>query len=666
MMTFPEDVEIKKTFKEKYRYFFDNLMSRGTLSLIGFLAIISLTLIIVFTVILWLIDLLPGKGFTEILWLNIFKTLNTGTLSGAEPGQINFLLSFLIALASIFITSLLIGLLTAGIQQKIWSLRQGRSKVIESDHTIILGWSEIIFTIIRALNEAAANQKSRKIVIMAPENKSEMEEKIKEKVKLTKNLKIICRKGNPVDLNDLKIVSLPTSRSIIIIENSDSKVLKIILAINSSRDNTRVKPFNIIATLNENKNLDSGKIAGAGQAKFVMNKSFIAKLIANICYQPGLSLVYNDLLTFKGDEIYISKVPEISGRTFKEAAFMFEDSSVIGISSENIVRLNLPPATVIGPNDKIIAISADDNTVIPSGIRDFKINEEAICISDKKHNMLEKILILGWNEKAPIIIEEIRNFISPDTVITVVCSIGFLLEGKEDGKNFLKYKKYFKSLKGSNIKFIDGDINDHELLLTQAEQGFDHVIVLAYSGIDIQDTDSITLMSLIHLRDIAQKNNLSFSITSEMLDVNNRELAKVAKVEDFIVSGKLVSLLLTQISENEFLSQVFEELLGKDGSGIFLKDIEDYINISKPLNFYTILEAASRKNDLAIGYKIISEENISNKNFGVYINPDKSLVVNFSKGDSVIVISQKKINLNPNLSAYESWKLNASYKMHGN
>lgn len=301
----PEEIKPKKAFKEKSRYFFDNLMSRGTLSLIGFLAIISLALIIIFTIILWLIDLLPGKGFIELFWLNIFKTLNTGTLSGAESGQMNFFLSFLIALASIFITSLLIGLLTAGIQQKIWSLRQGRSKVIESGHTIILGWSEIIFTIIRALNEAAVNQKSRKIVIMAPRDKAEMEENIREKVKLSKNLKIICRKGNPIDLNDLKIVNLSTSRSIIIIEDSDSKVLKTILAINSSRDNTRIKPFNIVTTLNETKNLDSGKIAGAGQAKFVLNKSFIARLIANICYQPGLSLVYNDLLTFKGDEIYI-------------------------------------------------------------------------------------------------------------------------------------------------------------------------------------------------------------------------------------------------------------------------------------------------------------------------------------------------------------------------
>ena len=193
----PKEIKPKKTFKEKYRYFFDSLMSRGTLSLIGFLAIVSLALIIVFTIIIWLIDLIPGQGFIEIFWLNIFKTLATGTISEAQPGQINFILSFLIALSSIFITSLLIGLLTAGIQQKIWSLRQGRSKVIESDHTIILGWSEIIFTVIRALNEAASNQKLRKIVIMAQKDKTEMEETIKEKIKPSKEFKNHLQKRQP-------------------------------------------------------------------------------------------------------------------------------------------------------------------------------------------------------------------------------------------------------------------------------------------------------------------------------------------------------------------------------------------------------------------------------------------------------------------------------------
>ncbi|MHB1347341.1 MAG: CASTOR/POLLUX-related putative ion channel, partial [Candidatus Humimicrobiaceae bacterium] len=169
---------------------------------------------------------------------------------------------------------------------------------------------------------------------------------------------------------------------------------------------------------------------------------------------------------------------------------------------------------------------------------------------------------------------------------------------------------------------------------------YSHIVVLAYQNIDMQGADSITLMTLIHLRDIAEKNNKRFSITSEILDIQNRDLAKVAKVNDFIVSEKLTSLFLAQLSEYEFLDPVFEDLLSDFGSEIYLKNIKNYIQTDSAMDFYTVVEAASRKNDVAIGYKIVSEESMENKNFGIYINPKKSSVIKFSDNDSLIVLSE--------------------------
>ena len=323
----------KRSTRERFRYYFDSLMSRGTLSLIGFLAVVSVLFIIVFTIVIWLVNLIPDKGFIELFWLNIFKVLNTGILDNAAQGQLNFLLSLIIALGSIFIISLLIGLLTAGIQQKIWSLRKGRSRVIETGHTIILGWSQVIFTIIDSLIEANKNQKKHRIVILGNRDKVEMEDNIRERIKLPRNIKIICRQGDSAKLNDLKIVNLFESKSIIILEKPDSKVLKTLLAINNSKSGELAGPVRIVAVLSESSNLDSGKIAGEGHANFVLSKAFISRLVAHTCYQPGLSLIYNDLLSFKGDEIYVANLKELYGKTFKEAIFMFENSTVIGINS---------------------------------------------------------------------------------------------------------------------------------------------------------------------------------------------------------------------------------------------------------------------------------------------------------------------------------------------
>ena len=52
-----------------------------------------------------------------------------------------------VTLGGIFIVSTLIGMITTGIEGKLDELRKGRSRVIENDHTVILGWSQQIFTI---------------------------------------------------------------------------------------------------------------------------------------------------------------------------------------------------------------------------------------------------------------------------------------------------------------------------------------------------------------------------------------------------------------------------------------------------------------------------------------------------------------------------------------
>src|SRR4030042_6291682 len=109
-----------------------------------------------------------------------------------------------------------------------------------------------------------------------------------------------------------------------------------------------------------------------------------------------------------------------------------------------------------------------------------------------------------------------------------------------------------------------------------------------------------------------------------MLDIRNRSLAEVAKVNDFIVSDKILSLILTQVSENKLLNLVFKDLFDSDGSEIYIKKAYNYIDCRNEVNFYTVLEAASLKNEVAIGYKLIEHETNPARNYGIVINPEKS------------------------------------------
>jgi hypothetical protein len=121
----------------------------------------------------------------------------------------------------------LIGVLGSGIESKLEDLRKGRSMVIEKDHTLILGWSSKIFTIISELIVANENQKNPRIVILADIDKVEMEDEIRNKIENLRNTKIICRNGVPNDLTDLNIANPHAAKSIIVLaaeaENPDPR-----------------------------------------------------------------------------------------------------------------------------------------------------------------------------------------------------------------------------------------------------------------------------------------------------------------------------------------------------------------------------------------------------------------------------------------------------------
>jgi hypothetical protein len=147
-------------------------------------------------------------------------------------------------------------------------------------------------------------------------------------------------------------------------------------------------------------------------------------------------------------------------------------------------------------------------------------------------------------------------------------------------------------------------------------------------------------VTLLHLRDMAQKDETPFSIVSEMLDLRNRELAEATQVDDFIVSEHLISLMMAQLSENAELFDVFADIFDPEGAEIYLKPVSDYVAPGTPVSFYTVVEAARRRGETPLGYRIIAESSNANKAYGVHTNPKKSEMVTFTSEDKIIVIAE--------------------------
>jgi hypothetical protein len=304
---------------------------------------------------------------------------------------------------------------------------------------------------------------------------------------------------------------------------------------------------------------------------------------------------------------------------------------VIGIQQlAGGIRLNPSMETRIAPGDKIIAISADDDTIRLSGHASPPMQTDLIHSGPMRDAPEpEKGLIIGWNETAATIIAELDSYVAKGSSLTVLADAKWQ-HAVKDGIKLINQKVVFRP--GDTILRAELD----EINVAD----FDHVIVLADTTLDPQDADSRTLITLLHMRNIAEKDETPFSIVSEMLDMRNRELAEVTRVDDFIVSDHLISLMMAQISENGDLFDVFNDLFDPQGSEIYLKSAADYVATGQPVTFYTVVEAARRRGEVAIGYRVAGELRDAGKSYGVYTNPIKSKEINFAQGDKVIVLAE--------------------------
>ncbi len=633
----------RPTLRERLSYHFDNLMSKGTLALIAGLFLTSLIIIILAAAVIRIGGLFTAPegssapmSFGEAAWESLMRTLDSGTMGGDVGWGFRGIMLF-VTLGGIFIVSTLIGVLSNGIEDQMDRLRKGRSRVLERDHSVILGWSPQIFTILSELVEANRNRKSGALIaILADQDKVEMEDEIRDRVPDTKNTKVICRSGSPIDPGDIEIVSPHTARSIIVLpqgKDPDTQVIKSVLALTNNPDR-REEPYHIVTQIRNPKNMEVLRMVGQKDlVQPILSNDLIARIVAQTSRQSGLSVVYTELMNFGGDEIYFTDVPAaLIGKTYGDSLLAFEDSAVMGLErADHSILMNPPMGTDIRAGDRLFALSEDDDTIRLSGPEKVPVDEGAILSSRKARKPApEKCLILGWNRSGTTIICELDHYVAKGSQVTVVCDI-FNIEKQirtECGR-----------LPNQKVTVLDGEISDRALLEKLKAADYDHVIVLAYSSLEPQEADAKTLVTLLHLRDIAERDETPFSIVSEMLDLRNRELAEVAAVDDFIVSEHLVSLMMTQLSENSDLFPVFTDVFDPEGSEIYLKPMGDYVEAGKPVNFYTAAEAARRRNETAIGYRLMREAGDAEKSYGVHTNPKKSEMVTFAPEDKIIVIA---------------------------
>ena len=622
----------KPNRRARLRYGFDNLMAKGTPALVGLLGLASAALVLAISSLAWLLtpdDVRANGNWLGVLWRSLLRTMDPGTMGGDEGSRPYLLLMFLITLGGIFIVSALISVLTTGLDARIDDLSKGRSRIIEQNHTVLLGWSDQVFVVLGELVQANASLRRPCVAILADLTRADMEDLIRQRLGTTGNTRVVCRRGDPLKPADVDLVSPETARSIIVVsppaDNPDVHVIKILLSLNA-RNWGPVRPP-VVAAVTQSGNLAAARLAGGAAAQVIDADDISIRLLVQSHRQIGLCTVCTDLLDFEGNELYLHREASLTGRTFGEALDAYELGAPIGLrTAAGVVCLNPSMDTTLAGTDELIVL-AEDDVLIRTTTSPTPFDEAAITAPCPERLPATRTLMLGWNHRAPKIVALLDSFAEPSSQLVVAS------ETKGPARRSLP------GLVNTTIDFVECDLNDRAALEELNVGEFDHLIVLSADNVDEQEADARTLVTLLHLRDMESQLGDVFSIVSEMNDDANREVAEVAQADDFVVSAKLISLYLTQLSENGQLGDVFAALFSPEGSEIHLKSASDYLKPGVSANFATVVEAARRRRETAIGYRVQAQVRQSPR-FGITLNPNKAAPLTLTANDQVIVLAE--------------------------
>ncbi|XP_020410747.1 ion channel CASTOR isoform X3 [Prunus persica] len=379
------------------------------------LALLVATLLLIFLGGLALFGV-KDDSLAECLWLSWTYVADSGNHTDSEKvGE--RLVSVSISFGGMLIFAMMLGLVSDAISEKFDSLRKGRSKVVEQNHTLILGWSDKLGSLLNQLAIANESLGGGIVVVMAERDKEEMELDIAKMEFNFKGTSVICRSGSPLILADLKKVSVSKARAIIILaedgnaDQSDARALRTVLSLTGVKEGLR---GHIVVELSDLDNEVLVKLVGGDLVETVVAHDVIGRLMIQCARQPGLAQIWEDILGFENCEFYIKRWSQLDGMHFEDVLISYPDAIPCGIKVASLggkIILNPDDSYVLQEGDEVLVIAEDDDTYAPAPLPTVK--EASFIHIARTARKPQKILLCGWRRDIDDMLVVLDAFLAP-------------------------------------------------------------------------------------------------------------------------------------------------------------------------------------------------------------------------------------------------------------
>lgn len=607
----------KFTLKNRFRYWFDNRMTKGSLGFIRVLIAASVMLAVIIAGLIILFGFSEEGETASVFWDSIATVINAWMPSFEDGSPGYLVLMSVVAIAGVLFTSVLIGIITTAIEEKIYNLKRGNSLVLEKDHIVILGFYPGEYTLLRQLILAAAENPAC-VVIAENMDREEMEQNIADNLDVPKNFRIVCRTADITDPASLEKCSVETCKTIIVSPTEDMRTIKAVLAVSALLDEKGVPEISVNAIISKNEYRFPPSIAEANNISTLQTNSILAKMIAHSCTQTGLSETFREVFNFEGSEFYLVNLSGIDGLSFDELMVRTDEATPVGIYRDGKIIINPDPEGILQATDRILVFSeeSDSAKLVEAPVE----NAENIRVRMVNAEDSTDTVIIGHNETLPIILHELSENVTH-----------VYLVGQETTRQEQEILEEVASRRNLTLNYYQGNPHSEKVLLDLAKMA-GHIVILNDHDRDVEEADMEAIFMLMNLRDIRKRFNLSFNITVEMQREHNQKLVGRGDHTDFLVSSSMSSLFLAQLAESPELIAVFKEILSNEGNELYLKNV-GMLQLSGTYSISSLRHTMLEEGYILLGY-LDSEKN---SHFNLPLNERITL----SDVDELIVLGEQ-------------------------
>lgn len=564
----------------------------------------------------------PKLSLAESIWWAFLRLTDPGYL-GDDQGLWQRLISTILTIAGyvLFLGSL-VAIITAWLNQRIRVLEQGLTPVNAQNHLVILGWTNRTSAISAELFQAAGRlrkflrrQKSRslKLIILADDVTPDRLQELRDHPFIGRRARqVILRSGVAIDREHLRRVDAWRASAIILPSQTYTHrplitpQMETIKALLTLQAEARIKDINplpyVVAEIQDQNKVKAAYRAYHGPLEVISSDTLISRLLAQNIRHPGLSSIFNQLLTHTmQNNIYITDHPQLAGLSFAQLRPYFPQAIVLGAvhRQEEDYQAFLNPGSevlfteahklvLLAPNLASTA-AADARELAPT--EDLEVGE-AIALPQLRSSL--QTLILGWNHHVPALIQELDSYQDQDYQITVA-SLRPVAEREQE----LKYSTGTPA--GNSCQHVLADYAQEKQLRALKPRQYDRIVLVSSDRyLQDEEADARTIVGYTLLEEVLGTRKPRPQVIMELVDPSNEPLIQSFSCES-LIPPQILSNILASIALRRELHSVYQELFSEGGAEIIFRAPEEYDLQGQEVSFAALERKAQYHREIALG-----------------------------------------------------------------